>query len=310
MLEEALIDWERRFTAVEMDRISVGFRPRDMDDKWLVFQEGNWIYCHRSWTGLCVYKLLVKDGRITKVFRNADQQETGSTARDEDSMLLDFIFNQLLLGKSVRRDAHSLEEHVILGNGSHDLYQRKPLDPELASIELSERPIQECKAELLGYGAKDTGEMGGGASLALSLAGGPQLAEMATVALTATNKQIGDVAFTSSLKLEREGVLALAHIVSINKHTPEGAWCPRPELLDNGVQRALEFARNVQLHSVAFSALGTGEGRVSPSDSARYMFAAIYRYRMENPDWPLAVTISLPTPVDFQAFQQVQREFR
>lgn len=310
MIQEELIDWDRRFTAVEMDRISVGFRPRDMDDKWLVFQEGNWIFCHRSWTGLCVYKLLVKDGRITKVFRNAGQEQLGPTSGEEDAQVLDFIFNQVLLGKSSRRDGHSLEEHAVLGNAPGDLYHRKPLDPELASIQLSERPIQECKAELLGYGAKDTGEMGGGASLALSLAAGPQLADMAAVALTATNKQIGDVAFSSSLKLERDGVLALAHIVSINKHTPEGAWCPKPEQLDGGVQRALEFARNVQLHSVAFSALGTGEGRVSPEDSARYMFSAIYRYRSENPEWPLAVTISLPTPVDFQAFQQVQREFR
>ncbi len=297
MKQEIPVDWDRRFTPVEMDRISAGFRPRDMQDKWLVFQEGNWVFCHRSWTGVCAYKLHLTDGRFTKVTRNAQAIED-SEADENHAQTLDFIFDQLLLGKASAPGSKPTR------------YQRQPLDPELARIDLSDRPIQECKAEIFGYGAKDSGEMGGGASLAICLAGGPQMTDLATAALAATNKQIGDVAFTSSLQLEREGTLVVAHIVSIHKHTPQGAWCPEPESISHGVSRTLEFAKNLQLHSAVFSALGTGEGRVSPEDSARYMFSSAYRYRRENPDWPLAITFSLPTVGDFHDFQRVQAEFR
>ena len=128
--------------------------------------------------------------------------------------------------------------------------------------------------------------------------------------LSTTDRQVGDVAFTSPGRLERQGVLVLAHIVSIIKHTPQGSWCPHPEKLSAGVARALQFARHLQLHSAAFSALATGEGRVAPAESAHLMLQGLLDYRRDNPDWPLAVTFALPTEVDLEAFEKTARQLR
>ncbi|GAA1587107.1 hypothetical protein [Kribbella karoonensis] len=35
----------------EWQRIQLGYVARDMDEKWIVFTEGNVIFLHRSWTG-------------------------------------------------------------------------------------------------------------------------------------------------------------------------------------------------------------------------------------------------------------------
>jgi len=46
-----------RFTVEEFDRISRGFIPESMDDKWFVFYEDSTLFIHRSWTGLLMYRV-------------------------------------------------------------------------------------------------------------------------------------------------------------------------------------------------------------------------------------------------------------
>ena len=45
------------FTQQEFECVSLGHRSRDMDDKWFIFLEGNELYFHRSWTGVCIYQV-------------------------------------------------------------------------------------------------------------------------------------------------------------------------------------------------------------------------------------------------------------
>lgn len=42
---------DRIWSDEEWERIRLGYRARDMDEKWNVFAEGNVVHLHRSWTG-------------------------------------------------------------------------------------------------------------------------------------------------------------------------------------------------------------------------------------------------------------------
>ena len=41
----------------EMQQIAVGYRPIDMNDKWLAFMEDDRLFLHRSWTGHGIYEV-------------------------------------------------------------------------------------------------------------------------------------------------------------------------------------------------------------------------------------------------------------
>ena len=44
-----------------------------MENKWFVFQEGDRIHFHRSWTGILVFRATVTDGRLHDVELNESQ---------------------------------------------------------------------------------------------------------------------------------------------------------------------------------------------------------------------------------------------
>jgi hypothetical protein len=45
-----------RFSDRQFFELKKGFIPRDMDDRWFIYCENEWLYFHRSWTGLGFYK--------------------------------------------------------------------------------------------------------------------------------------------------------------------------------------------------------------------------------------------------------------
>lgn len=59
MPEESKIrlQFSRDISLEEYDQLSLGFIPREMEDKWFVYLEDNWLYFHRSWMGYCIYQL-------------------------------------------------------------------------------------------------------------------------------------------------------------------------------------------------------------------------------------------------------------
>lgn len=180
---------------------------------------------------------------------------------------------------------------------------RAPLSLDQAGLVLSRQRLEETGCEVLAYGAKDTGEMGGGAAQVILRLAGPEVRESLRERLALGSRGLGEVAWTPAYGLEARGVRAICHIVSILKNTPQGAWCPEPERLGRGVQRCLEGCRERSLHTVALSCLGTGEGRVEPARAARLMIDAARGYRRKHPDWPLAIVFALPTSRDYDAFQ-------
>lgn len=181
------------------------------------------------------------------------------------------------------------------------------LVPEESSsrIVLTQGPLEESGAEVVAYGAKDTGEMGGGAAGALLVAAGSPLEDAARRELARTEREVGVCFITPAFgKLLAHGTHWVCHIVSIIKHTDQGSWCPFPQKLEAGVERALELADEKGALSIAFSALGTGEGRVAPELCARLMLDPVKRFLREHPETTLRVLFCLPNDRDLEAFER------
>ena len=174
----------------------------------------------------------------------------------------------------------------------------------MSRILLTRTPLQLISADVLAYGAKDTGEMGGGAAAAISAACGENLSTALGSELSkAASLQIGDIFFTDSFDLAKNGVRWIAHVISIIKHTPQGAWCPQPARLSPGVRRLMEESHRRGAKSIAISALATGEGRVKPEEAAALMLDPALNALRNLRAWDVTASFSLPTHRDYEAFQ-------
>jgi 8-oxo-dGTP diphosphatase len=93
---------QRTFTEQEYEKILLGFVPEQMEDKWFMFVEDDALYAHRSWTGYCIYQLvLVKDegGYVAgETFVNRDEIQYSGKDDLYDGRMLMFLIDHLLLG--------------------------------------------------------------------------------------------------------------------------------------------------------------------------------------------------------------------
>jgi len=103
--ERAALSLTDTHTPAEFARITAGFIPQEMDDKWFVFFEAPWLYFHRSWTGFCIYGVRLesssKGATVVEswVSRNNDQYRKAQT--DYEQQLLKRLIDGLLLGRAV-----------------------------------------------------------------------------------------------------------------------------------------------------------------------------------------------------------------
>jgi len=90
------------FSDDEYRRISQGYAPQEMEQKWAIFLEGDVLHFHRSWTGFCIYQV---------TFEHHEHQFVATEAladcffhrgdNHNDVELLHFLIDNLLLGKAV-----------------------------------------------------------------------------------------------------------------------------------------------------------------------------------------------------------------
>lgn len=168
---------------------------------------------------------------------------------------------------------------------------------------LSRARLESLPVDAIAYGAKDTGGMGGGAAGAVLVAAGREIQRDLRERLAHTPRQVGTVVVTESFRLAPRGIRWVCHLVSILQHTPQGAWCPHPGKLREGVAESLRRVHRLGGNSLAFSCLGTGEGRVPPAEAARLMMAGVRDFERAFPEANLQVIFALPSDRDFQAFQ-------
>jgi hypothetical protein len=121
----------------EFKKISLGLIPQEMEDKWFIYLDGNTLYLHRSWTGLCIYQVEFERVAGKHVVRRAlvNRNPTQDQATDDvyDSALLGFLIGNLLLGKPgkfpvpgtlSKRNSKGIFQHHISGTA----YPEKSVD--------------------------------------------------------------------------------------------------------------------------------------------------------------------------------------
>ena len=114
----------------ELERVSMGFVPEVMEDKWFIYRDGDRLLFHRSWTGSCVYSASIEEhehgGRIGRVLVNRDAGQYRETDDRYDAQLLRFLIEAILLERNIPfpipAEAAALQhrgvyQHVVTGTG-------------------------------------------------------------------------------------------------------------------------------------------------------------------------------------------------
>jgi len=100
------IDIALHFTDMQFSKLTKGLIPYQMEDKWFIFYENDWLYFHRSWTGFGLYKAqLIKeqDGYSIKEFwAERNQEKYKNEADNIDIETISFLIARGLLGIDVR----------------------------------------------------------------------------------------------------------------------------------------------------------------------------------------------------------------
>jgi len=102
--EVAELSYCRIFSEHEYSKLILGLKPQQMEDKWFVYHEKDYLFLHRSWTGFCIYRLRlgkVEQGyTIEEVLVNRDEEQYNEKDNSYDVEMLDFLISNILLGES------------------------------------------------------------------------------------------------------------------------------------------------------------------------------------------------------------------
>ncbi|MGL9621453.1 hypothetical protein QRQ56_25895 [Bradyrhizobium sp. U531] len=95
------LGFQADFTAAEHEMILRGFQPDEMEQKWSVCCDGDWVYFCRSWTKFMIFALRLErtaaGARVADSLVSRDAKQYRSTDLDYDRRLVrEFIDGWLL----------------------------------------------------------------------------------------------------------------------------------------------------------------------------------------------------------------------
>ena len=94
---------ERVWSLEEWERIGLGYRSRDMDEKWNIFVEGAELFMHRSWTGLGIYQIsfTAADGgfSIAEGVVESDRDRYRARSDEFECVMVELLIRSILLGE-------------------------------------------------------------------------------------------------------------------------------------------------------------------------------------------------------------------
>jgi ADP-ribosyl-[dinitrogen reductase] hydrolase len=111
MVNPKRIDLSLQFTDEQFSKLTNGLIPHEMEDKWFIFYENDWLFFHRSWTGFGIFKAqLIKEqeGYAIKEFW-AERNEVIYSNRDDDSDAESLVF--LIAEGLLRVDVREIYVH-------------------------------------------------------------------------------------------------------------------------------------------------------------------------------------------------------
>ncbi|MPY53672.1 hypothetical protein [Streptomyces acidicola] len=117
---------DRIWSDEDWDRIRLGYRARDMDEKWNVFAEGDVVFMHRSWTGHGIYEASFASApgggrKIASAVVEADRDRYRSMGDEYDRLMLELIVSAIALGEPAVELRASLSELTARLSGRSDL---------------------------------------------------------------------------------------------------------------------------------------------------------------------------------------------
>jgi hypothetical protein len=96
--------FEGTFSDGEYQVIQNGVIPKEMEDKWFIFLEGDSVHFHRSWTGAEIYCIRLKheggEWRVFDSWVNRDPEQYRGCDLAYDRELLRFLIDGLILRKA------------------------------------------------------------------------------------------------------------------------------------------------------------------------------------------------------------------
>lgn len=99
------LDLTLTFSVEEFKRVRLGLLPREMEDKWFIYLEDEWLYFHRSWTNICIYQVkferIDNSYRVVEAWVNGDLEQHEFVDQNYEIELLTFLIYRLLLGRDV-----------------------------------------------------------------------------------------------------------------------------------------------------------------------------------------------------------------
>ena len=99
--KRALIPLQRTFTKAEFTKITSGFVPRSMDDRWFIFFEKGWLYFHRSWTGRCIFQVRLRTYKqcyqVAEAWANQNPRQYRNSDIGDAAEVLSNLIGQFLL---------------------------------------------------------------------------------------------------------------------------------------------------------------------------------------------------------------------
>jgi len=102
------IDFSIPFTEEQFEELTCGLIPEEMEDKWFIFFEEDWLYFHRSWTGTMTYKLRInryemeKEYSIKEFWAERDDTIYSNTDDTKDIQIVLLLIANGLLGLDYR----------------------------------------------------------------------------------------------------------------------------------------------------------------------------------------------------------------
>ncbi len=120
------LDYSAEFSRKEFDQIILGFVPETMEDKWFIYFEDSYLCFHRSWTGICVFKLKFEIN-TDKIFVSEAilNSELDTNDLRYQLKLIDYLIQNMLLnrntlfpvpGKGLTGALKGLFQHHITGD--------------------------------------------------------------------------------------------------------------------------------------------------------------------------------------------------
>lgn len=84
---------KRTFSPQQMDALRKGNIPQEMEDKWFWFMEDDTLFAHRSWTGICIYRIDFKSDNNHVVTVNQEPDQFTCTDIAEIEKMLNDLLN-------------------------------------------------------------------------------------------------------------------------------------------------------------------------------------------------------------------------